>query len=109
MAIASKQLAATYNKPGFPLIQSKIYCTTGDGGLMEGVAVEAMAVAGHLGLDNLIVLYDNNAVTCDGPQEWIVSENNNAKVQSMGWRTIDIFDGDTSVSSIVNAINLAKT
>ncbi|KAK9242096.1 Transketolase, thiamine diphosphate binding domain-containing protein [Lipomyces tetrasporus] len=109
MAIASKQLAATYNKPGFPLIQSKIYCTTGDGCLMEGVAVEAMAVAGHLGLDNLIVLYDNNAVTCDGPLEWIGSEDVNVKVQSMGWRTIDVFDGDTSVSSIVNAINLAKT
>ncbi|KAK9241914.1 transketolase [Lipomyces tetrasporus] len=76
---------------------------------MEGVAVEAMAVVGHLGLDNLIILYDNNAVTCDAPQEWIVAEDINAKVQSMGLRTIDIFDGDTSVSSIVNAINLAKT
>ncbi|KAK9343376.1 Transketolase, thiamine diphosphate binding domain-containing protein [Lipomyces starkeyi] len=109
MAIASKQLAATYNKPGFPLIRSKVYCTTGDGCLMEGVAIEAMAVAGHLGLDNLIVLYDNNAVTCDGPLEWIVSEDVNAKARAMGWRTIDVFDGDTSVSSIVNAINLAKT
>ncbi|KAK9427706.1 Transketolase, thiamine diphosphate binding domain-containing protein [Lipomyces doorenjongii] len=109
MAIASKQLAATYNKPGFPLIQSKIYCATGDGCLMEGVAIEAMAVAGNMRLDNLIILYDNNAVTCDGPLEWIVSEDVNAKVQAMGWRTIDVFDGDTSVSSIVNAIRLAKT
>ncbi|KAK9446840.1 Transketolase, thiamine diphosphate binding domain-containing protein [Limtongia smithiae] len=109
MAIANKQLAATYNKPGYELFQGKIFCSTGDGCLQEGVAAEAMAIAGHMGLDNLILLYDNNDVTCDGPLKWIMSEDVNAKARAMGWRAIDVFDGDTSVQSIVNAIALAKT
>ncbi|KAG8631156.1 hypothetical protein KVT40_000296 [Elsinoe batatas] len=109
LAIASKQTAATFNREGHEIISSRIYCTTGDGCLQEGVAQEAMAIAGHLGLDNLVLCYDNNAVTCDGPLDWIVSEDTNAKVRALGWNVIDVFTGDHSVTDIVAALQLAKS
>lgn len=108
LAIASKNLASTYNKQGHDIIKSRIYCTTGDGCLQEGVALEALTIAGHLGLDNLTLCYDNNAVTCDGPLDWIVSEDVNARMRAIGWDVIDVFDGDTSVDDIVAALQLAK-
>ncbi len=62
LAIASKNLAATYNKPGLDIIDNKIWCFTGDGCLQEGVGQEALSIAGHLRLGNLIVVYDDNQV-----------------------------------------------
>lgn len=109
LAIASKHLAATFNKPGYEVVRSRIYCTTGDGCLQEGVACEAMALAGHLKLDNLILCYDNNQVTCDGPLDWIVSEDTNAKMRAIGWNVIDVFTGDSSVGDVVSALNLARS
>jgi dihydroxyacetone synthase len=108
LAIASKHLASTFNQPGLEVISSRIFCVTGDGCLQEGVANEAIAIAGHLGLDNLVLLYDHNQVTCDGPLNWIVSEDANAKMMSMGWNVIDVLDGDTSVEAIVQAMVDAK-
>lgn len=109
LAIASKQTAAKFNRVDNELIQSRIYCTTGDGCLQEGVAQEAMAIAAHLGLDNLCLCYDNNSVTCDGPLDWIVSEDTNARVRALGWNVIDVYTGDSSVSDIVAALQLAKS
>ncbi|OAL26887.1 hypothetical protein AYO20_09920 [Fonsecaea nubica] len=109
LAIASKQLAATYNREDHDIITSRIFCTTGDGCLQEGVAQEAIALAGHLRLDNLILCYDNNAVTCDGPLEWIVSEDTNAKMRALGWQVIDVFGGDSAVEDIVAALQLARS
>ncbi|KAL2864271.1 Transketolase, thiamine diphosphate binding domain-containing protein [Aspergillus lucknowensis] len=108
LAIASKHLAAQFNKPGYELITAKVYCTTGDGCLQEGVAQEAMAIAGHLGLDNLVLCYDNNQVTCDGPLDWIVSEDTNAKVRALGWDVLDVWDGDSSTDEILAALRLAQ-
>lgn len=108
LAIASKNLAAQFNKPGYEIITSKIFCTTGDGCLQEGVAQEAMAIAGHLGLNNLILCYDNNQVTCDGPLSWIVSEDTNARMRALGWDVINVWDGDNSVDHIVSALQLAR-
>lgn len=62
MAIAAKNLAATYNKPDYELFNSKVWAFTGDGCLQEGVGQEALSMAGHLKLDNLIVIYDDNHV-----------------------------------------------
>lgn len=62
LAIASKNLAATYNKLDFNIVDNKIWCFTGDGCMQEGVGQEALSIAGHLGLDNLIVVYDDNQV-----------------------------------------------
>ncbi|KAF9887858.1 hypothetical protein FE257_009518 [Aspergillus nanangensis] len=108
LAIASKNLGAQFNKPGHQIITSKVYCTTGDGCLQEGVAQEAMALAGHLGLNNLVLCYDNNQVTCDGPLSWIVSEDTNGKMRAMGWNVVDVWDGDSSVDEILAALKLAQ-
>ncbi|KAE9364521.1 hypothetical protein N431DRAFT_520022 [Stipitochalara longipes BDJ] len=95
LAIASKHYASTFNKEDCQLVASRIYCTTGDGCIQEGVALEAMAIAGRLGLDNLTLCYDNN-------------DDTNAKVRAMGWYVIDVFDGDTSVENIIAALEAAK-
>jgi dihydroxyacetone synthase len=109
LAIASKNLQARFNKPGFDVVQSRIYCMTGDGCLMEGVALEAIALAGHLELDNLVLLYDNNQVTCDGPLDWVNTEDVNAKMRACGWHVLEITDGCYDVQGIVAALRHAKT
>lgn len=107
LAIASKNLAARYNKQEFPIVSSRIFCTTGDGCIQEGVALEALSIAGHLKLDNLVLLYDNNGVTCDGPLDWILSEDVNKKVEAMGWNVLNVLDGDSDIQAIVEALNEA--
>lgn len=109
MAIASKNLAARFNEPDFGVIQSRIYCMSGDGCLMEGVALEAISLAGHLQLDNLTLIYDNNAVTCDGPLDWINTENVNRKMEACGWQVFDIMDGNYDVQSIVKVLKAAQS
>ena len=101
LAIASKNLAATFNKPDFDVVQSRIYCMTGDGCLMEGVALESIALAGHLQLDNLVLLYDNNQVTCDGPLDWINTEDVNAKMRACGWDVLNVDEGNYDVQAVV--------
>ncbi|KAK5693812.1 hypothetical protein LTR17_025015 [Elasticomyces elasticus] len=108
LSIASKNLAARFNRPDFDIVQSRIYCMTGDGCLMEGVALEAIALAGHLQLDNLVLLYDNNQVTCDGPLSWINTEDINAKMRACGWHVLDVSDGSHDVSAIVSALDYAR-
>ncbi|KAF7523951.1 hypothetical protein PCG10_006255 [Penicillium crustosum] len=108
LAIASKNLAANFNKPDIEILQSQIYCMTGDGCLMEGVALEAISLAGSLQLDNLVLLYDNNQVTCDGPLDWINTEDTNAKMRASGWEVIDVYDGTYDVEAIVAALHLAR-
>ncbi|KAF2012997.1 putative transketolase [Aaosphaeria arxii CBS 175.79] len=109
LAIASKNLAASYNQPDFNVVQSRIYCMMGDGCPMEGVALEAISLAGTLGLDNLVLLYDNNQVTCDGPLDWINTEDINGKMRASGWHVLDIEDGSYDVQTIVHALEFAKS
>ena len=66
MSIAEKWLAHRYNRPGFEMFNYNVYAVCGDGCLMEGIASEAASLAGHLGLDNLCWLYDNNHITIEG-------------------------------------------
>ncbi|RFU33191.1 hypothetical protein B7463_g3130, partial [Scytalidium lignicola] len=108
-AIASKNLAARFNQPAYGLIQSRVYCMTGDGCLMEGVALEAISLAGSLRLDNLVLIYDNNQVTCDGPLDWINTEDINGKMRASGWHVLEIADGSYDVQAIVTALQYAKT
>ncbi|KAL2847793.1 Transketolase, thiamine diphosphate binding domain-containing protein [Aspergillus pseudoustus] len=108
LAIASKNLAAWFNEPGFEVVGSRIWCMTGDGCLMEGVAMEAISLAGHLHVDNLVLIYDNNAVTCDGPLSWINDENINAKMRACGWEVVDVLDGSHDVQAIRAALEHAK-
>ncbi|KAJ0137081.1 Secondary metabolism regulator LAE1 [Fusarium oxysporum f. sp. albedinis] len=109
LAIASKNLSARFNRPGFDVATSRIYCMTGDGCLMEGVALEAMSIAGNLQLDNLVVIYDNNQVTCDGPLDWINVEDINSKMRASGWHVLEIDDGSYDVKKIVSALGYANT
>ncbi|EED20738.1 transketolase, putative [Talaromyces stipitatus ATCC 10500] len=109
LAMASKQLAARYNRPGYDIVKARIYCMTGDGCLMEGVALEAITLAGSLKLDNLVLIYDNNHITCDGPLEWTNTEDINAKMRASGWDVIDVQDGNYDVQAIVAALNHASS
>ncbi|OKL61013.1 hypothetical protein UA08_03583 [Talaromyces atroroseus] len=109
LAIASKNLAARFNRPSYDIVKSRVYCMTGDGCLMEGVALESISLAGSLGLDNLVLIYDNNQVTCDGPLDWINKEDINAKMRASGWHVLDIPDGSYDVQSIVSALESAQS
>jgi dihydroxyacetone synthase len=109
LAMATKQLAATYNKPGFNLVNNMTWCMIGDACLQEGVGLEAVSLAGHWKLNNLCVIYDNNSITCDGTADVANTEDMNAKMRATGWNVIDILDGHSNVSSIVHALMAART
>lgn len=94
MAIASKWLAANYNRPGFELFDFNVYTMCGDGDLMEGVACEAASLAGHLKLDNLCWIYDHNRVTLDGPAEWSFSEDVMTRFVGYGWNVWRVADAN---------------
>jgi len=94
MAIASKWLAATFNKPGFEIFNFRVYSICGDGDLMEGVAGEAASLAGHLQLNNLCWIYDNNRVTLDGPASWSFSEDMMTRFVGYGWHVTRVSDAN---------------
>ena len=75
MAIAAKWLAARYNRPGFELFDIRVYVLCSDGDLMEGIASEAASLAGHLKLNNLLWIYDDNTITIEGHTELAFSED----------------------------------
>lgn len=108
LAIASKHLAATYNRPGCDVVDNHTWCMIGDACLQEGVGLEAISLAGHLKLNSLTVIYDNNQITCDGSVDLTNSEDVNAKMTACGWDVIDIEDGCFDVEGIVNALNKSK-
>jgi transketolase len=94
MAMAGKWLAATYNRPNFDLFNYKVYALCGDGDLMEGVAAEAASLAGHLRLDNLCWIYDNNHVTLDGPASVSFSEDVMTRFVGYGWNVTRVADAN---------------
>ena len=94
MALASKWLGATYNKPGFDLFDFNAYAICGDGDIMEGVASEAASLAGHLKLSNLCWIYDNNKVTLDGPAAWSFNEDVMKRFVSYGWNVTHVTDAN---------------
>ncbi|MEX1138191.1 MAG: transketolase [Bacteroidota bacterium] len=108
MAIAQKYLAARYNKPGFPVVNYRIYAIVSDGDLMEGVASEAASLAGHLRLDNLIYLYDDNHISIDGPTDLAYTENPGKRFEAYGWHVQTVEDGN-DLTSIRAAIETART
>lgn len=108
LAMAEKHLAAMYNKDNFNVIDHYTYAICGDGDLMEGVALEAISLAGHLKLDKLVVLYDSNDICLDGDLSTSFSENVIDKFKACNWNTILVQDADTDHKAIVNAIAQAK-
>src|SRR5579862_4617225 len=107
MAIAEKHLAATYNRPSFDVVNHHTYVLCGDGDLMEGVSHEAAALAGTLGLGKLIVLYDDNLISLDGPTELSFTENVNMRFQAYNWHVQFVPDGNDLVA-LEDAILAAK-
>src|SRR6266566_4342221 len=75
MAIASRWLGAHYNRPGHEIISHNIVALCGDGCMMEGISGEAASLAGHLGLSNLVWVYDNNRITIEGNTALAVSDD----------------------------------
>lgn len=108
MAMAEKHLAAQYNKPGFPVIDHYTYSIIGDGDLMEGLSEEAINLAGDKGLSKLIVLYDSNDVSLDGPLSLSTNESVKERVLAAGWDYQLVKDGNTDVDAIVDAIRQAQ-
>ncbi len=90
MAIARKWLADRYNKPGFDIIDYNIYAVCGDGCLMEGVGSEAASLAGHLGLDDLCWIYDNNHITIEGNTRIAFTEDVAARFLGYRWNVLRV-------------------
>ena len=108
LAMATKNLAATFNRPGYDLVSNHTWCMIGDACLQEGVGLEAVSLAGHLKLNNLTVIYDNNQITCDGSVDLTNTEDVNAKMRACGWDVIDVEDGCYDVEGIVRALEQAR-
>jgi transketolase len=94
MAIASKWLGATYNRPGHSLFDYDVYVLCSDGDLMEGVACEAASLAGHLELDNLCWIYDDNRITIEGHTDLAFSENVGRRFEGLGWHVVEVNDAN---------------
>src|SRR5688572_5440543 len=85
LALASKLAAARVNQPGSELFDYRVFALASDGDLMEGVASEASSIAGHLGLDNLVLVYDDNKITIDGSTELSFSEDVGKRYEAYGF------------------------
>lgn len=107
MAMAEEHLAAMYNKDDLKLIDHYTYVVCGDGDLMEGVALEAISLAGTLNLNKLIVLYDSNKITIEGSTDLAFREDVVKKFEACGWCTREVSDGN-NLMEINEAINSAK-
>ena len=103
MAIARKWLGSRYNKPGFDLFDYNIYAVCGDGDLMEGVGSEAASLAGHLGLDDLCWIYDNNHITIDGKTSITFTEDVAARFRAYDWNVLRVHDAN-DLESIAEAL-----
>lgn len=106
MALAGQMMAARFNTAEHPIFDYHVVCLAGDGCMQEGVAMEAVAFAGHQKLDNLILIYDANEVTLDAMANKTQSENPAQRFKAIGWdvQTIDGHD----MAAVLKAFNKAK-
>ena len=107
IALAEEILAEKYNKENYKLIDHYTYVVAGDGDLMEGISYEAASLAGSLELDKLIVIYDNNGVSIDGPTEITFIDDIKKRFESANWQVISDVDG-SSFSDLEAAFKKAK-
>lgn len=107
MAMAEAHLAAKFNKDGYPIVDHYTYALTGDGCLMEGVAYEALSLAGTLKLDRFIVLYDSNKITIEGDTDLAFTEDVAARFEAFGYQVQVVEDGN-DLEAIDAAIAKAK-
>src|SRR5699024_2576684 len=107
LAMAESHLAAKYNKDGFDIDDHNTYALISDGDIMEGISHEAASLAGHLGLNKLIALYDSNDISLDGELNRSFSENTEDRFKAYGWEVLRVEDGN-DVEEISAAIEKAK-
>lgn len=107
MAMAEVHLATKFNKPGFDIVDHYTYALHGDGCLMEGVSQEAASLAGHLKLGKLVLLYDSNDISLDGPTSKAFTEDVKGKFEAYGWQHLLVEDGN-DMEAIEAAIETAK-
>jgi transketolase len=94
MAIAERILASEFNQPGFDVIDHRVWAFVSDGDLMEGVGSEAASLAGHLRLDKLTLIYDDNHITIDGKTSLAFSEDVGRRFEAYGWQVLPVSDGN---------------
>ena len=107
MAMAEAHLAAKFNMEDTKIIDHNTYVMCGDGDLMEGVGMEAISLAGHLGLGKLILIYDDNSITIEGTTDIAFTENTKAKFESQNWHVVTVQDGN-NLEEIEKAILAGK-
>ena len=90
MGVAQKHLASQYDKPDFPIFDNRIYAIVSDGDMMEGITHEAASIAGHLQLDNLIYLYDDNEISIEGSTDITFTENVTDRFIAYGWHVQEV-------------------
>jgi transketolase len=112
LAMAAKYQKAQINSSNFSdLLDPTIYCLAGDGCVQEGVSAEASSLAGHLKLDNLILIYDDNKISIDGATDLSFTEDVSERYRSYGWNVIEVpkkNDGDIDISALDTALVNAK-
>ncbi len=107
MAMAEAHLAAVFNRPGYRIVDHYTYVIASDGDLMEGVSCEAAQLAGRHRLGKLIVLWDHNEITIDGPTDLAWSENVLQRFQAFGWHTQQVADGN-DLEALAQALRAAQ-
>ncbi len=107
MALAEKMLSAEFNRDGFDLINHQTYVFVGDGCLMEGISHEVCSLAGTLGLDKLIVFYDDNGISIDGHVTGWFTDDTPKRFEAYGWHVVHSIDGH-NVDAVIAAIDIAK-
>jgi len=108
MAIAQKYLANYFNRENLPVIDYKIYVIASDGDLQEGVASEASSLAGHLGLDNLIVVYDDNHISIDGNTDLSFTEDRAKRFEAYGWNVQTVKGDGNDMAAFEKALKNAE-
>ncbi|MGE4557674.1 MAG: transketolase [Desulfovibrionaceae bacterium] len=105
MALAERMMAARFNRPDFPVVDHYTYATVGDGCLMEGISHEACSLAGTLRLGKLVVLYDDNGISIDGPVDGWFRDNTPKRFESYGWGvwSVDGHDAEAVRRAIAEA------
>ena len=107
MAIGQKWLASRYNQTGFDIFDYDIYAVCGDGCMMEGIGAEAASLAGHLGLDNLCWVYDNNHITIEGNTRITFTEDIAARFLGYGWNVLRVGDAN-DIDRIQHALEIFR-
>ena len=108
--MAEAHLAATFNKPDFPVVDHYTYVLGGDGCMMEGISSEAFSLAGTLGLNKLIVIYDSNQISIEGSTDIAFTEDVQKRMEAFGFQTITVEDGNdlTAIAKLLKKQKLIK-